>query len=152
MLRFARSARLACAGLLGLTATAQARIRIVAVVNTASYQAGIPEPGSLATIFCTGLSGITGVVSRIPESAAIAVGRRGSGVNFGAARLLAVADLSTGMQQINFQVPPERWLEKFSMVRVAQHGTFGEADSVDYPGVGGFFSNDQCIQSKNRLR
>jgi uncharacterized protein (TIGR03437 family) len=35
----------------------------MAVVNSASYQAGISEPGSLATIFCTGLTGVTGVVS-----------------------------------------------------------------------------------------
>jgi len=121
---------------------ARAQIQILAVVNSASYQAGIPEPGSLATIFCTGLTGVAGIVSPdtltpLPlELAGVRVT-----VNFGAAPLLAVADLGAGVQQINFQVPPERLLAQLSTIRVTQHGSSGKADSVDYPGVGGFFSD-----------
>jgi uncharacterized protein (TIGR03437 family) len=128
--------------LLGLARLAQAQIQIVAVVNSASYQAGLAEPGSLATIFCTGLTGITGVVSPDTQTplplqlAGVQVL-----VNFGGAPMLAVADLGAGMQQINFQVPPERLSSKLSTVRVTQHGSFGEAGNLDYPGVGGFFSN-----------
>jgi len=143
VLRSARVARwLACIGWLCLAGATRAQIQILAVVNNASYQAGIPEPGSLATIFCTGLTGITGVVSPdtlVPlplELAGVQVT-----VNFGAAPLLAVADLGAGMQQINLQVPPERLSAQLSTVRVTQHGSLGKADSVDYPGIGGFFSD-----------
>jgi hypothetical protein len=45
--------------------------------------------------------------------------------------------------QWNFQVPPERLLAQLSTVRVTRHGSSGKADSVDYPGVGGFFSDAQ---------
>jgi hypothetical protein len=55
-----RSARLApllgCLCWLCLAGMARAQIQILAFVNGASYQAGIPEPGGLATIFCTGLT------------------------------------------------------------------------------------------------
>ena len=54
-----------------------------------------------------------------------------------------VADLGGGIQQINLQVPPERILVQMSTVRVAQNGSFGKVDNVNYPGVGGFFSDDQ---------
>jgi uncharacterized protein (TIGR03437 family) len=47
------------------------------------------------------------------------------------------------MQQINFQVLLERLLAQLSTVRVAQRGSFGKADSVDYPGMGGFFFDNQ---------
>jgi uncharacterized protein (TIGR03437 family) len=131
-------------GWLFLAGMARAQIQILAVVNAASYQAGIPEPGSLAAIFCTGLTGITGVVSPdtvdpLPlQLAGVQVT-----VNLGAAPLLAVADLGAGMQQINFQVPPERLLAQLSTVRITQHGSFGKSDTLDYPGVGGFFSDAQ---------
>jgi uncharacterized protein (TIGR03437 family) len=131
-------------GLAGMAGTAGAQIQILAVVNSASYQAGLPEPGSLATIFCTGLTGIAGVASPATQTplplqlAGVQVT-----VNLGAAPLLAVADLGSGMQQINLQVPPERLLAQLSTVRVTQNGSFGKADNVDYPGVGGFFSDSQ---------
>ena len=138
------SVKLACITWLSLAGTAGAQIQILAVVNSASYQAGIPEPGSLATIFCTGLTGIAGVVSPatqypLPlELAGVHVT-----VNLGAAPLLAVADLGGGMQQVNLQVPPERILMQISTVRVTQNGSSGKMDKVDYPGVGGFFSDDE---------
>jgi len=146
ILRIARfAAKLCCTGWLGLTCMARAQIQILAVVNSASYQAGIPEPGSLATIFCTGLAAVTGVVSPntltpLPtQLAGVQVT-----VNFGAAPLLAVADLGAGIQQINLQVPPERLVSQLSTIRVTQHGSLGRADNVDYPGVGGFLSDSQA--------
>jgi uncharacterized protein (TIGR03437 family) len=129
---------------LSLAGMAGAQIQILAVVNSASYQDGLPEPGSLATIFCTGLTGVTGIASPATQTplplqlAGVQVT-----VNLGAAPLLAVADLGDGMQQINLQVPPERLLAQMSTVRVTQNGSFGKADNVDYPGVGGFFSDNQ---------
>lgn len=112
-------------------------------MNSAS-QTGFPEPGSLATIFCTGLTGIAGVVSpatQYPLPLELA-GVRVT-VNLGAAPLLAVADLGGGIQQINLQVPTERLLAQTSTVVASQNGTFGKVDKVDYPAVGGFFSDGQ---------
>jgi uncharacterized protein (TIGR03437 family) len=130
--------------LLGLAGTAQAQIQILAVVNSASYQAGIPEPGSLATIFCSGLKGIAGIVSSSTQSPLpLQIAGVEVTVNLGSAPLLAVADLGGGMQLINLQVPPERLLTQMSTVQVMQNGSSGKADNVDYPGVGGLFSDGQ---------
>ena len=135
---------LACILWLTSAGLARAQIQILAVVNSASYQTGLPEPGSLATIFCTGLTGIAGIVSpatQYPLPLELA-GVRVT-VNLGAAPLLAVADLGGGVQQINLQVPLERLLAQTSTVGVSQNGTFGKVDKIDYPAVGGFFSDNQ---------
>lgn len=137
---FRLGVKLGCIVWLGLAGVAQAQIQILAVVNSASYQTGIPEPGSLATIFCTGLTGMAGIVSpdtQFPLPLKLA-GVQVT-VNLGPAPLLAVADLGGGLQQINLQVPPERLLARMSTVRVTQDGALGTVDNVDYPGVGGFF-------------
>jgi uncharacterized protein (TIGR03437 family) len=121
-----------------------AEIQVLAVVNSASYQAGLAEPGSLASIFCTGLTGISGIKladTQVPLPLQLA-GVQVS-INLGSAPLLAVADLGGGMQQINIQVPVERLLARFSTLRVTQNGSVGSADNVDYPGVGGFFDDAQ---------
>lgn len=76
------------------------------VTSGASFQKGIPWGGSIASVFCTGLKGINGVVAadRYPlpfELAGVRV------TIFGArAPLFAVAELG-GYQQINLQVPWE---------------------------------------------
>ena len=135
---------LACILWLAVTELGQAQIQILAVVNSASYQTGLPDPGSLATIFCTGLTGIAGVVlpdTQYPLPLDLA-GVRVT-VNLGPAPLLAVADLGGGVQQINLQVPVERLLAQTSTVAVLQNGTFGKADNVDYPAVGGFFYDSE---------
>ena len=129
---------------LSLLGTAQAQIQILAVVNSASYRSGLPEAGSLATIFCTGLTGVAGVSTAGSQSplplhlAGVVVT-----VNLGQAPLLAVADLGGGIQQINLQVPTERILAQLSTVRVMQNGSLGTAENVDYPASGGFFSDEQ---------
>ena len=129
---------------LSLAGTVWAQVQVLAVVNAASYQAGLPEPGGLATIFCTGLTGISGSVTPSTQSP---LPRELAGVqvtvNLGAAPLLAVADVGGGVQQINFQVPPERILASKSMVTVTQNGTSGTAGNIDYPLIGGFFSDTQ---------
>ena len=84
-------------------------IRVLAVTSSAGFARGFPRPGSLATLFCTGLAGINGVFAApgapLPRTLA------GVRVTFFSvdpiqAPLLAVADLG-GYQQINFQVPWE---------------------------------------------
>jgi uncharacterized protein (TIGR03437 family) len=85
----------------------RAEISVLQLVNPPAKQ-GLPEPGSLATIYCTGLVGIEGTIeaSGTPLPTSLA----GVRVTFGAveAPLLAVAAFGTppsSYQQVNFQVP-----------------------------------------------
>lgn len=66
-------------------------IQVRAVTTAAGFAPGLPLPGSLGSIFCTGLVGTTGVRVVFPT---------------GDAPILAVADLGS-QQQVNFQVPWE---------------------------------------------
>lgn len=76
---------------------APCEIRILAVVSPANYEIGVPGPGSLATIFCTGLTNIGGIVVSTPASK-LPTMLAGVRVDFGLggasllAPLLAVAD------------------------------------------------------------
>ncbi len=94
------AAVLACA----LGATAQ--IRIGAVTSGASFEAGLPAKGSIATLFCTGLTGITGIIGAqtLPLPRELAGVRMSVG---GAAAPLFALAVSEGFQQVNFQVPLE---------------------------------------------
>lgn len=125
-----------------LPALLSAQISHIVVTDGASFEAGLlPAPGSIGTIFCTGLS-VTGVVSApgtpLPQTLA------GVTVTVGGAQapLFAVADLG-GYQQINFQVPHSVQLDASTgtaNVVVSQ----GEAQSVGIAtpvnlGLGAFF-------------
>jgi uncharacterized protein (TIGR03437 family) len=74
------------------------------VTNAASFVSGLVPPGGIASVFCSGLTGISGVIqaSQLPLPSEI----RGVSVKVGglSAPLFAVADMD-GRQQINFQVP-----------------------------------------------
>jgi uncharacterized protein (TIGR03437 family) len=87
-----------------LSCCASAQVRILAITDGATFTPGVPNYGSLATVFCTGLTGIHGVQSatQYPLPNQIA----GVSVRFvgNLAPLLAVADLGS-YQQVNFQVP-----------------------------------------------
>ncbi|MCX6618376.1 MAG: hypothetical protein NTZ98_20055 [Acidobacteria bacterium] len=85
---------------------AAAQIGNIVVTSGASFEKGMPPAGSIASIFCTGLKGINGIVTAtgypLPvELAAVRVTIGGV-----AAPLFAVADLG-GYQQVNAQVPWE---------------------------------------------
>jgi uncharacterized protein (TIGR03437 family) len=132
---------LAC---LAFAAPAQAQIKILRVVNAASYQTGIPEPGSLATIYCTGLAQVSGIVLPATQSPLpLQLGAVAVTVNLSAAPLLAVASLGDGMYQINFQVPPERLLARMAAIRILNNGSFAEMNGLDYPATGGLFDDGQ---------
>jgi len=86
-----------------LPAFAAGEIQIYTITDSATFTPGVPYIGSLATVFCKGLTGINGVQlasgNELPyELAGITVRIFG---NF--APVLAVADLGT-YQQINVQV------------------------------------------------
>lgn len=119
---------------------AWSQIGNITVTSAASFQPGVPPPGSIGTIFCTGLD-IKGVVGAagVPLPWTLA----GVTVTIGGAPapLFAVADLG-GYQQINFQVPLEA---KFNpdrsgaQVVVSQNGVQGSATAKAPDSAGDFF-------------
>jgi len=98
----------AIVGLMTVVMTPQLRgdIRILAVTSSANYTPGLPGPGSLATVFCSGLSGIDGVIQAQSTPLPRSLGGVRVSVGTADAPLLAVANFG-GYQQINFQVPWE---------------------------------------------
>ncbi len=93
-------------------AATQAQPTIVSVVNAASFQTGLPYGGALATVFISGLSGLTPGTYIAPSSGSLPyqLGGVEVNVNGGQAPLLAVVVPSdaSGNIQVNFQVPLER--------------------------------------------
>jgi len=93
--------------LLAISVEGRSEIRILQVYSAIATP-GLPAPGSLATVYCTGIDGIEGTLegSGVPLPTSLG----GVRVTFGAvdAPLLAVKDVRSGdnaYQQINFQVP-----------------------------------------------
>ena len=132
----------ACVVLALIPALLLAQISNIVVTNAASFQAGLPAPGSIGTIFCTGLS-VTGVVSA--PGAPLPLSLSGVTVTVGgaAAPLFAVADLG-GYQQVNFQMPLQFKVDTapggttaVATVIVGQGATTGT--SVASPSMGSFF-------------
>ena len=75
----------------------------IAVTDAASFKVGIPAKGSIASIFCTGVS-VSGTVQA--EGTPLPWSLAGVSVTVGGANapLFSVSSLS-GYQQINVQVP-----------------------------------------------
>jgi uncharacterized protein (TIGR03437 family) len=101
--RRSRAVYLAIALAAGM-APARAQIRNITVTSAASFEPGLPSPGSIASLLCTGLDGIPPLTSAstypLPRDLA-GVRVSISGIP---APLYAVAALD-GYQQVNFQVP-----------------------------------------------
>ncbi|MBS1828983.1 MAG: hypothetical protein JST93_27010 [Acidobacteria bacterium] len=89
-----------------LVGVAPAQINNITVTSAASFEIGLPGPGSLASIFCTGLPSIEGTV----KAAGFPLPRELAGITVmvggASAPILAVA-AGNGFQQINIQVPLE---------------------------------------------
>jgi uncharacterized protein (TIGR03437 family) len=92
----------AAAGLL-IPTLCLAQVQNIVVTSAASFEVGLPAPGSIGTIFCTGLN-ISGLV--VATSTPLPYTLAGIAVTIGGAPapLFAVAELA-GYQQINLQVP-----------------------------------------------
>ncbi|HEY7387014.1 MAG TPA: hypothetical protein VH640_00770 [Bryobacteraceae bacterium] len=120
--------------------TASAQIQVLAVTDAATFTPGLPFAGSLATVFCKGLTGITGVQAAasypLPDQiAGVSVTINGTG-----APLLAVAN-SGGYQQINIQVPPLPGLSGIfgpQTIQVTQSGHSGSI-TFQWPSTWGVF-------------
>jgi uncharacterized protein (TIGR03437 family) len=124
------------------------QVQCALVVNSASYEPGLPEPGALATVFCTGIQSVSGTVV---APTFLPLPQQLSGVSirindFYVAPILAVANLGD-RQQVNFQVLQERLLAQKSRLQVLTRDSAGSAqnsatiDNLDYPKTGGFFSD-----------
>ncbi len=143
------SLRAAALGAICLSACLQAQqVQCSQVGNAASFEPGLPEPGALATVFCTGITSVSGIVA---APTFLPLPQQLSGVSirindFYLAPILAVADLGD-RQQINFQVPYERLLAQKSRLEVLSRDSSGAplnsapVDNLDYPKTGGFLSD-----------
>src|ERR1700722_9403920 len=112
---FLRQAGAAGVALLFLAALsllqADQSIQVVALTNSTDFQPALPQKGSLASIFCTGLEGGPGIVTALPQyplPTEIVTGGLSIrvSINFTPAPILAIA-FEQGYKQINVQVPWE---------------------------------------------
>jgi len=95
--------------LLLVATSALAQIEILRV-ETSLGASGLPAAGGLATLYCTGLTGIDGLIT--PTTTPLPTTIAGVRINFGSvdAPLLAIKNVreaNQSYQQINFQVPYE---------------------------------------------
>jgi uncharacterized protein (TIGR03437 family) len=125
--------------MLTLPSPAAAEIMVLALTDAATFTPGLPQVGSLGTIFCTGLTGISGVqtATRYPlpfEMSGVSVWVHSIKVP-----LLAIADFGS-YQQINFQ----RWdgCHANPYVVVTQGGATGSILIPTQPPAWGVFFTD----------
>ena len=90
-----------------------AQPQITGVVNSASFQSGLPSGGALATVFCSGVVSASPGTYLAPNPSLPPTTLAGFQVNINLANapILAVVVTSAGgtrYAQINFQVPIER--------------------------------------------
>lgn len=104
------------------------QIQVLSITSSANFVAGLLQPGSLATIFCTGLQNISGVVSAQGYPLPRVLGGVRVNVNGTDAAILAVADIAGGSyQQINLQIP---WEAKDGLtIEVSQQSATARLDS-----------------------
>jgi uncharacterized protein (TIGR03437 family) len=102
----------------------------IAVTDAASFQVGIPAKGSIASIFCTGVS-ISGTLQA--EGTPLPWSLDGVSVTIGGANapLFSVSGLS-GYQQINVQVPQEIVFasDGSAAITVSQDGETGTGTGI----------------------
>ncbi|MGO9259082.1 MAG: hypothetical protein ACLQU1_22590 [Bryobacteraceae bacterium] len=140
---------------LAATPCAVGQVKILSVVNSASFQPGLPSGGALATVFCSGLSLAPGTYLA-PATGPLPLSPAGIQVvvNNAVAPILAIVvpqPADAAPAQINFQVPPERNSTSlsasdggsFAIVGVGGTLPNGGAELTPIPtaGQGGFFAN-----------
>lgn len=114
----ARHAALAAVGLCACAFPSNAGIQILAIASATDFQPAAVAPGSLASVWCTGLTGIQGIVT--PDGATLPTQLAGVSVYAGGsmnAPILAVADLGD-YQLIDIQIPWDA--SGFNVVAVIQ--------------------------------
>jgi uncharacterized protein (TIGR03437 family) len=114
-------------------------IAITAVTNSADYQPGLPQKGSLASIFVTGLQGTQGVITGTQYPLSNILNGISVWINFLPAPILAIA-FENGYQQINVQVPWEGQRDPL-YVEVFQNGIRAHTENTQSTGFSVFFSD-----------
>jgi uncharacterized protein (TIGR03437 family) len=114
-------------------------ITITAVTNSADFQPGLPQKGSLASIFVTGLQGTPGVVTATQYPLSNVLNGISVWINFLPAPILAIA-FENGYQQINVQVPWEGPRDPL-YVEVFQNGIRAHTENTQATGLRVFFSD-----------
>ncbi len=147
--------RIPAAALIWLCAAAGAiaqQVQCSGVVNAASYEAGLPEAGALASVFCTGIPGVSGLVVA-PTQFPLPTRLAGVSVlvnTYYFAPILAVANLGNFFQ-VNFQVPHERSFPQKATLQVSTFQSSGTTlnsqliENLDFPKTGGLFAGDQGL-------
>jgi uncharacterized protein (TIGR03437 family) len=105
-------------------------IKIIAVAQSADFQSGIADPGSLSSIFVTGLEGEQGVITAPTYPVSSELNGVSVFIDSYPAPILALAFFE-GYQQINVQVPWEDLNPR--VVEVAQNGI--QAQTSDTTGA-----------------
>jgi uncharacterized protein (TIGR03437 family) len=119
--------------------TATAQIQVLAVTDAATFTPGMPYSGSLASVFCTGLTGIGGIQSASQYPLPYQIAGVSITVSGGSAPVLAVADFGS-YQQINIQVPLRQDLTS-QTIEVSQLGKTAESE-WQLPATWGVFFTD----------
>jgi uncharacterized protein (TIGR03437 family) len=128
----------ACAMTSAFAQSAQT-IAIAAVTNSADFQPGLPQKGSLASVFVTGLEGQPGIVAATQYPLSNVLDEISVWINFLPAPILAVA-FEDGYQQINVQVPWEGQRDPL-YVEVFQNGIRAHTEDTQTNAFSVFFSD-----------
>jgi uncharacterized protein (TIGR03437 family) len=122
-----------------LSAQSTQNIAITAVTNSADFQPGLPQKGSLASIFVTGLQGAPGVITATQYPLSNVLNGISVWINFLPAPILAIA-FENGYQQINVQVPWEGQRDPL-YVEVFQNVFRAHTENTQATGFSVFFSD-----------
>ena len=133
--------RLAFFFLMATTLTAQ--IQVLAVATSSDFTPDVPAPGSLASVFVQGLTGISGIVQASGYPLPYTLAGVSVTVYGNPAPILAVANWGESYEQINIQVPvlpvpsDSNW-----QIQVTQSGQSGAMTPVGNSGRWGVFFAD----------
>jgi uncharacterized protein (TIGR03437 family) len=122
-----------------LSAQTTQTINIVAVANSADFQPGLPQKGSLASLFVTGLQGGSGIITNSTRPLSNYLNGISVWINFLPAPILSIA-FSSGYQQINVQFPWEGQRDPL-YVEVFQNGMRAHTENTQVNGWSVFFSD-----------
>ena len=88
-----------------MAATLTAQIQVLAVATSSDFTPDVPAPGSLASVFVGGLTGISGIVQASGYPLPYTLAGVSVTVYGNPAPILAVANWGESYEQINIQVP-----------------------------------------------
>ena len=117
-----------------------AQIQVLGIATSSDFSPILPSPGSLASVFVSGLTGISGIVQASGYPLPYNLGGISVTVYGTPAPILAVADVGGSYQQINIQVPFSSDIN--TLIQVTQSGQVGTFAPPGNSGLWGvFFAN-----------